>query len=120
MPDEGERVATNYYVKGKCADACQHCSTSLHLGRLSAGYRFLFRADPTWAVRNLLEKWFERALSGQIESDTGLVMSHGEFFAMVFMASDETSPEGTDYTTTGGHSFAVGPLHFDIPMTTDS
>lgn len=67
-------MGTNYYVQTPpCPNACEHCSATerIHLGKSSAGWRFLLYADPEWPRDEAFAHWVRRALSGQITDEYG-------------------------------------------------
>lgn len=72
-------MGTNYYVRTTgCEDACPHCAESVlrHLGKSSAGWKFLFRADSAWPRHMAYGKWVvalaaDINLGGRIEDEYG-------------------------------------------------
>lgn len=43
----------------------------VHLGKQSAGWTFLFRADPAWPQEEALARWHDLATSGEIRDEYG-------------------------------------------------
>ncbi|MFH9072705.1 hypothetical protein [Streptomyces alboflavus] len=79
-------MGTNYFVRTPpCADACAHCSASeeLHLGKSSAGWRFLFQAGQDWPREKAYSLWVERAKSGVINDEYGRTVTLDELLALV-------------------------------------
>lgn len=79
-------MGTNYYVRTPgCSEACPHCSEStlIHLGKSSAGWRFLHRADPTWDRPDALRLWEHRARRGPIENEYGQPITLDELMDMI-------------------------------------
>ena len=67
-------MGTNYYVRTPgCPNACEHCNESqlIHLGKSSAGWKFLHQADPTWPREKALQLWERRAKLGPVEDEYG-------------------------------------------------
>jgi hypothetical protein len=79
-------MGTNYYVRtAGCKDDCGHCSESelVHLGKFSVGWKFSFRADPSWPRDEAIHSWLTLAKSGPIEDEYGDYQELGEFLAFV-------------------------------------
>jgi hypothetical protein len=84
-------MGTNYYVNTpSCANACEHCAESerIHLGKSSAGWRFLFRADPEWPRDEAFTHWVRRALSGPIVDEYGRECSLAELLDLAHGKAD--------------------------------
>lgn len=48
-------LGTNYYTK--------HLGKKIHLGKSSAGWKFLFKADPEWDREKALQLWLKRVMA---------------------------------------------------------
>jgi hypothetical protein len=70
-------MGTNYYVRR------EGLTEPVHLGKSSAGWKFLHRADPAWPREEARERWIELARSGVIESEYGLAESLEELLAFI-------------------------------------
>lgn len=113
-------MGTNYYVRTPgCEKACEHCSQSqlVHLGKTSAGWRFLFQADPEWPREEALARWRQRAATGPIEDEYGDLRNLDELLAMADSRRDlrshmEPQPDlgmyrrDEEYFQSGGHEFS--------------
>ncbi|MFC5744801.1 hypothetical protein [Actinomadura rugatobispora] len=85
-------MGTNYYTRAPaCENACAHCSREqyIHLGKVSAGWRFLHRAyrdhQPDgidWPV-NDRPSWLRLVSLGPIEDEYGQELSRAEFLARI-------------------------------------
>lgn len=114
-------MGTNYYVRtAGCGSACEHCSESrlIHLGKTSAGWRFLFQADPEWPPTEATERWRQLAESGAIEDEYGQPATVDELLTMAEARRDLRShldPQPDigiyrtrgDYFEVGGHEFTA-------------
>lgn len=79
-------MSTNYYVRTPgCEKACDHCAESrlIHLGKTSAGWRFAFQADPTWARPQAFVEWQKLAASGPIEDEYGQTVTLAELLGWI-------------------------------------
>lgn len=53
-------MGCNYYaIMPGCGKACEHCAEAreIHLGKSSAGWVFLFRAQENWSDTAALDEW---------------------------------------------------------------
>jgi hypothetical protein len=112
-------VGTNYYVDTpSCENACEHCSESerIHLGKSSAGWRFLFYAEPDWPREEAFSRWVRRALSGPITDEYRQPITLAEFLDMVAVRADGIDhvnrPPEREYGTADGHDFKSGGHDF--------
>lgn len=80
-------MGTNYYVRTPgCENACKHgCPESklIHLGKSSAGWRFLFRAYPEWPRELAYARWLGLAEAGSIEDEYGMPVVLEDLLAWV-------------------------------------
>ncbi|MES9522429.1 hypothetical protein [Streptomyces capoamus] len=79
-------MGTNYYVHTPaCPNACEHCSASeeLHLGKSSAGWRFLHQAESEWPREQARSLWLERAKLGEIRDEYGRTVTLDDLLAMI-------------------------------------
>lgn len=101
-------MGTNYYVvTDVCVNACEHCSASerLHLGKTSAGWRFLFRADPAWPRDEAFSHWVRRALSGTIIDESGRACTLADLLNMA-VGRQDAAPSVSDFKSSG-HDFCI-------------
>lgn len=88
-------MGTNYYVQTEpCANACEHCSMVMrvHLGKSSAGWKFLHRAYTgdeyetpeviTWAVRDRAS-WLKLLDLGDLFDEYGRDVSRDELLQLI-------------------------------------
>lgn len=79
-------MGTNYYVRvpggSKPYARCPE-SQLIHLGKSSAGWRFLRRADPTWDRFDAVRLWEHRARRGPIEDEYGRPVTLEELEALI-------------------------------------
>lgn len=113
-------MGTNYYVRTPaCENACAHCSESqlIHLGKTSAGWRFLFQANPEWPREDAFTAWKKLAASGPIEDEYGHPLTLDELLAMAEARRDLRShlapqPDLGRYRPDAGHDFEAGGHDF--------
>lgn len=92
-------MGTNYYVHTPaCEKACEHCSApeQLHLGKSSAGWKFLFQAEEDWPREQAYSLWLERAQSGEIKDEYGRTITLGDLLARVETKQGERSHTADD------------------------
>ena len=102
-------MGTNYYVNTpSCPNACEHCSETerVHLGKSSAGWRFLFRAAPEWPRDEAFAHWVRRALSGSITDEYGRECDLTELLDLVYGKADgKAESPSVNAFTSSGHDF---------------
>lgn len=103
-------MGTNYYVhQARCACPCAHCSqkTNIHLGKSSAGWRFLHWANDSWPRDEAPEKWMELVKSGPIRDEYDRPISMEELLSII-----ANSSSGKAHPTNRPFSFRCGKLDF--------
>ena len=103
-------MGTNYYVNTpSCANACEHCAESerIHLGKSSAGWRFLLYAEPEWPRDEAFAYWVRRALSGPITDEYGRDCSLAELLDLAHGKTDgKAERQSVNTFTSCGHDFS--------------
>jgi hypothetical protein len=84
-------MGTNYYLKTPgCSNACDHCSASVlrHIGKSSAGWKFLFQAEPDWPRDSAYKLWHTMVADtlqagGHIEDEYGVHTTFKELTELI-------------------------------------
>ena len=98
-------MGTNYYAKTNPCAACGESKTRLHLGKSSAGWKFLLQANgfdgyKTWSE---MKEWLEDKI---IEDEYGEVVSIGEFIELV--ERKQSNPELWNHGANSSQNIPVG------------
>ena len=106
-------MGTNYYVRIEgCPNNCGHCSEAqeLHLGKLSVGWKFAFKADPDWGRDDMaLSNWFKRAQFGQIVDEYGCTVPYADLLETIML-----SQGGRSHTEYHGPDITGDKLTFNV------
>ena len=103
-------MGTNYYVHTPaCENACDHCAASeqLHLGKSSAGWRFLHQADSDWPREQAHSLWLARAQSGEIRDEYGRAVTLDELLAKIQAKQGDCSHTADDPEMRRVHGVAL-------------
>lgn len=106
-------MGTNYYVNTPaCPNACEHCSETerVHLGKSSAGWRFLLYAEPEWPRDEAFACWVRRALSGPITDEYGRPCTLAELLDLAASKADGSRTACANDFLSCGHDFCDRPF----------
>lgn len=84
-------MGTNYYVKQPGCEKDGAQGQTYHLGKSSAGWRFLFQADPSWPKSMALVKWTKLAKSGVIHDEYDQETTFKELWGFIMSKQLERS-----------------------------
>lgn len=78
-------MGTNYYVnRGLLTSlARREVRETRHLGKSSAGWRFIHKADPVWPREDAHENWLTVAASGIIRDEYGTMFTLKELLERI-------------------------------------
>lgn len=104
-------MGCNYYLRHRCP-TCRHTRQPLHIGKRSAGWRFLFHGYGPRENRGRIDSWAHwRALLAEaganVVKETGEVLSPQEFARLVEETRGERQhdPAHTDGEDLDGWAF---------------
>lgn len=100
-------MGTNYYAvspRGK-----------VHLGKSSAGWQFLCKADPEWKKEDCLDLWLSRVISAKrIVNEYNEPVTIAEILEIVFnKLSDSDCISHTEYLRNNYPSYTANGTDFD-------
>lgn len=84
-------MGTNYYAVAPGRVAL------IHLGKMSAGWPFLFRCHKEWTNREAMEEWIATAQSYTIEDEYGREISFKDLMSRITTSLDEHSDRQHEY-----------------------
>ena len=81
-------MSTNFYVyTGQ--PTCEHCgrpdpdANEFHLGKRSAGWRFLYHAESGWPIEDAYRLWLDTLRRGEIRDEYGRVYTTEEMLEVI-------------------------------------
>lgn len=100
-------MGTNYYLDLEICPKCGRSQEHLHIGKSSAGWRFLFHLIPKRVLT--VEQWKSLIHPGRVTNEYGDVISEKDFWSMVeSKQSLKRSPEDHHIIHVGEHDFSEG------------
>lgn len=103
-------MSTNYYLERK-SHGCD--KSQVHIGKASAGWAFLFKADPSWGQDQALTMWLQlvHTKGFRIVTEYGDKVKEALLLTLI-MAGQTGKSHVNDIARTGSYFFQVGGFDF--------